>query len=39
MQKSLRKKDNIRWYSEPASLRKEARRAWKKGIKAKQKED
>ena len=36
MQKSLRKKDNMWWNSEPASLRKEARRAWRKAIKTKQ---
>ena len=30
MRKSLRKKDNIRWNSEQASLRKEARQAWRK---------
>ena len=35
-QKSLRKKDNIWWNSELASLRKEARRAWRKAIKTKQ---
>ena len=34
--KSLRKKDNIWWNSELASLRKEARRAWRKAIKTKQ---
>ena len=39
MRKSLRKKDNVRWNSELASLRKEARRAWKKAIKTKQEED
>ena len=37
MQKSLRKEDNIWWNSELASLRKEARRAWRKAIKTKQK--
>ena len=36
MRKSLRKKDNIWWNSELASLRKEARRAWGKAIKTKQ---
>ena len=36
MQKLLRKKDNIWWNSELASLRKEARRAWRKAIKTKQ---
>ena len=35
MRKSLRK-DNIWWNSELARLRKEARRAWRKGIKIKQ---
>ena len=39
MKKLLRKKDNIWWNSEQASLRKEARRAWRKGIKTKQEED
>ena len=39
MQKSLRKKDNIWWNSELASLRKEARRSWKKAIKTKQEKD
>ena len=39
MRKSLRKKDNIRWNSELASLRKEARRAWRIAIKTKQEED
>ena len=39
MRKSLRKKDNIWWNSELASLRKEARRAWKKAIKTKQEND
>ena len=34
--KSLRKKDNTWWNSEQASLRKEARRAWRKAIKTKQ---
>ena len=33
MQKSLRMKDNIWWNSQLASLRKEARRAWKKPLK------
>ena len=37
--KSLRKKDNIWWNSERASLRKETRRAWRKAIKTKQEED
>ena len=37
--KSLRKEDNIWWNSELASLRKEARRAWKKAIKTKQEND
>ena len=36
MRKSLRKKDNIWWNSELASLRKRARRAWRKAIKTKQ---
>ena len=36
MRKSLRKKDIIWWNSELASLRKEARRAWRKAIKTKQ---
>ena len=36
MRKSLRKKDNIWWNSELTSLRKEARRAWRKAIKTKQ---
>ena len=36
MRKSLRKKDNIWWNSELASLRKEARRAWRKAIETKQ---
>ena len=36
MRKSLRKKDNIWWNFELASLRKEARRAWRKAIKTKQ---
>ena len=36
MRKSLRTKDNIWWNSELASLRKEARRAWRKAIKTKQ---
>ena len=39
MQKSLRKKDNIWWNSELASLRKEALRAWRKANKTKQEED
>ena len=39
MRKSLRKKDNIWWNSEQASLRKEARRAWRKAVKTKQEED
>ena len=39
MRKSLRKKDNIWWNSELASLRKEARRAWRKAIKTKQEKD
>ena len=39
MQKLLRKKDNIWWNSELASLRREARRAWKKAMKTKQEED
>ena len=39
MRKSYRKKDNIRWNSELASLRKEARQAWKKALKTKQEED
>ena len=39
MRKSLRKKDNIWWNSELASLRKEARRAWKQAFKTKQEED
>ena len=37
--KSLRKKNNIWWNSEIASLQKEARRAWRKAIKTKQEED
>ena len=36
MRKSLCKKDNIRWNSELASIRKEARRAGRKAIKTKQ---
>ena len=36
MRRSLRKKDNIWWNSELASLRKKARRAWRKTIKTKQ---
>ena len=39
MRKSLRRKDNIWWNSDLASLRKEARRAWRKAIKTKQEED
>ena len=39
MRKLLRKKDNSWWNSELASLRKEARRAWRKTIKTKQEED
>ena len=39
MQKTLCKKDNIWWNSELASLRKEARRAWRKALKTKQEED
>ena len=39
MRKSLRKKDNIWWNSELASLRKEARGAWKKAMKTKQEND
>ena len=39
MRKLLRKKDNIWWNSEQASLRKEARRARRKAIKTKQEED
>ena len=39
MRKSLRKKDNIWWNSELASLRKEARRAWRKAIKTIQEKD
>ena len=39
MRKLLRKKDNIWWKSELASLQKDARRAWRKAIKAKQQED
>ena len=39
MRKSLRKKNNIWWNSELASLRKKARRAWRKAIKTKQEED
>ena len=38
MRKSLLKKDNIWWNSELASLRKEARRAWRKAIETKQKD-
>ena len=36
MRKSLRKKNNIWWNSELASLRKEARRALRKALKTKQ---
>ena len=39
IRKSIRKKENIWWNSELASLRKEARRAWRKAIKTKQEED
>ena len=39
MRKSLRKIDNIRWNSEFASIRKEARRAWRNAIKTKQEKD
>ena len=39
MRKPLRKKDNIWWNSKLASLRKEARRAWRKVTKTKQEED
>ena len=39
MQKSLRKKDNIWWNSELASIRKGARPAWRKAIKTKQEKD
>ena len=39
MPKLLGKKDNIWWNSELASLRREARRAWRKAIKIKQEED
>ena len=39
IRKSLRKKDNIWWNSELASLRKEARRTWKKAIETKQEAD
>ena len=35
----IRKKDNIWWNSELASLRKEVRRAWRKAIRTKQEED
>ena len=38
VRKSFRKKDNIWWNSELASLRKEVRRAWKKSIKTKREE-
>ena len=37
MLKSLRTKNNIWWNSELASLRKEARRAWRKAIKTRRK--
>ena len=39
MRKSLRKKGNICWNSELASLRKETRRAWRNAIKTKHEED
>ena len=39
LRKSLQKKDNIWWNSELASLRKEARQAWRKAIKTKQEKD
>ena len=39
MRKSLRKKDNIWWNSELASLRKKACRAWRNAIKTIQEED
>ena len=39
MQKSFRTKDNIWFNCELASLRKEARRAWRKAIKTKQEKD
>ena len=39
LRQSRRKKDNIWWNSELASLRKEARRAWRKAIKTKQEKD
>ena len=39
IRKLLHKKDNIWWNSELSSLRKEARRAWRKAIKTKQEED
>ena len=39
MRKSFRKKDNIWWNSEQASLGKEARRARRKGIKTKHEQD
>ena len=39
MQKSLRKKDNIWWNFELASLRKEAHRVWRKATQTKQEED
>ena len=39
MRKSLYEKDNIWWSSELASLRNQARRAWRNAIKTKQKED
>ena len=39
MRKSLRKKDNIWWNFELASLRKEAHRIWRKATQTKQEED
>ena len=39
MRKSLRKKDNIWWNSELASLRKRGSPSWRKAIKTKQEED
>ena len=39
MRKLLCKKDNIWWNFELASLRKEARRAWRKAIKTRQNQD
>ena len=39
MRKSLRKRDNIWWNSELASLRKGTRQAWRKAIKTKQEKD